>query len=488
MFLTRLTRQLARNTTLPIPSISMSFSFNSNTISIQRRNVTVHSSTAEVKKKKKPKPSILTPEEMELEQLATQGDVESQHRFGMLMLAKAKGDERKHPELEQQNNKDQQPVEDEQVVAKRAKEKASVVISEIRAQQRANNKIRRTVVKTAKNNNEPYHQPNTMSALINASDIKANGLRMKGVEWLLKAHHTGYVPSTVALANVMYSNVLETKETGAKGLASIDKVIHLWSSVAPHPDACFNLGKLYYDGCEAIPEFVPNRIESIQWFEEAAKEGDTASQFWLGYVYHYGDALANILPDGNQTLAHLTQASQGGHSDASMYLYTLHLNGDESINIETNPSQAMKYLNIAAYEQDSDEAYNVLAELYFHGYGKDEDGYENVPDEDSNDGTVGTIQVKQDVQKALNYYLKAGDLGNSNALCSAAAMYYHGLGADKNLLKSYQLYQLAVDADSDNKEAWRNLASCYYHGHGTKQDIELAKTILKTVLKDEKEE
>jgi TPR repeat protein len=81
--------------------------------------------------------------------------------------------------------------------------------------------------------------------------------------------------------------------------------------------------------------------------------------------------------------------------------------------------------------------------------------------------------------------LEAGDLGHSNALCSAGAMFFHGLGTERNFTKSYQLYQHAVDADSENKEAWRNLASCYYHGHGTKKDVKLAKTILDTVLKDE---
>jgi TPR repeat protein len=347
--------------------------------------------------------------------------------------------------------------EEEHEEAARAKQKAEAVMSEIRAQQRSNQKVRRRVVKDAKASGASRTQGDTMTALITELDVKANSMRMKGVEWLLKAHQQGYASSTVALANVMYENI----QNGQGSIDQLKKVITLWSSVSPHPDACFNLGKLYYDGIPSISEFETNKGVSFEWFQSAAQEGDAASQYWLGYMHHVGDEECGVVPNRDVALMMLKSASDQRHIDASIYLYTLYRNGDSAIEVDASDSKALHYLHVAK-EQGSDEAYNVLGDLYFHG-------------------TEMGIDVN--LTESLKSYLKSGELGNSFALCSAAAMYHHGYGAERDWIKSYQLYQLAVDCDSDNKEAWRNLASCYYYGHGTKQDVELAKTILNTVLK-----
>ena len=445
---------------------------------IQRRShVTVHSSTesalpnpTQKKKKKKKKKVKLSPEEEQMTQDALDGDVESQHRLGMFYLAKAKGEEPRFPELAAAHTKEEQQLTEQEI----GKQKAEAVISEIRAQQRANNKVRRDFVRQSRRGLAKTTDT-TMTALITADGQKINTLKQQGVQWLLQSHQAGHVESTIALANVMYDNVIDTntEEEPQGNLDQVDKIISLWKSTAPHPDSCFNLGKLYHDGIEELPAFKIDRVESMKWFNMASEKGDVASKYWLGFVHHQGDTESGVVRNGALALQLLKEASELDHADASMYLYSLYRNGDlggmhgsgggeGDVHIEIDLTLAWKYL-LLAKDQGSSDALNVLADVHFHG----EDG----------------VDVDQTI--ALRYYLEAGDAGHSNALCSAAAMFFHGLGTDRNFTKAYQLYQHAVDADGDNKEAWRNLASCYYHGHGTKIDVKLAKTILNTVLKDE---
>jgi TPR repeat protein len=435
------------------------------------RSITVHSSTDSTTtyevidptndEKQRQRHTKLSPQEVKLTQKAFDGHIESQHRLGMFYLAKAKGQEPRFPHLTNETtNDDNQHLTEEE----RGKQKADAVVLEIRAQQRANSKIRRNFVKQSRNGLTNQNDT-TMTALMNDSDQKNNQLKQQGVKWLLKSHESGYVDSTIALANVMYENIRQNGKEGqtAGTIQHVNKIVSLWKSTSPHPDSCFNLGKLYYDGIDAVPEFNIDRKESMKWFNLASDEGDAASKYWLGYVHHNGDEECGVVPNNDIAIQFLEEAASLNHADAAMYLYSLYRNGDSGdVTIDINMELAWKYL-LLAKDQGSSEALNVLADLHFHGL----------------DG----LDVDQTI--ALRYYLEAGDLGHSNALCSAGAMFFHGLGTERNFTKSYQLYQHAVDADSENKEAWRNLASCYYHGHGTKKDVKLAKTILDTVLKDE---
>lgn len=180
-----------------------------------------------------------------------------------------------------------------------------------------------------------------------------------------------------------------------------------------------------------------------------------------------------IVPiDPERSFELLDDASRGGHSEASMYLCTFFRDGvgdDVSPGFgKPQPERMWEYLRLAEAQGSADAMY-MLADL--HLYGDRESG------------------LQPDAPLALRYYLDAGEAGpHSEALCSAAAMFFHGLGtnegisARERLKRAYELYQQAVDADSDNKEAWRNLASCYYHGHGVQKDVKLARYILKTVL------
>ncbi len=477
--------------------------------------VTVHSSTDDpagtgnghkdpvktesraAKAKAKAKAKVLTlieQEEARLQELAEEGDAESQFILGLYCLDRATGAEPRFPHLEAQKREQDAAAAAAAAAATAAdpsssssdtttsnttdgdaaddpQARAQAVIRDIRQQQRDNNKLRRKAARARRDAGQPLNfRENLLS--VSAADQRAGKLRKDGVRWLLQAHHGGHAKATIALANQLV-NLAQSAEddeddaaedqgqaAAARDSNPLRQAMALYESVAgSHPDACFNLGKLHYEGSPRHG-VLSDRRASVDWFLRAAEMDDPAAQYWLGYLYHVGDAAAQVEPDMGRALELLEAAATAGHGEAAMYLCTLHRAGDDALNLAPSGDAMWKYLRLAE-AAGSAEALFMLADVHFHG----------------------TDGVGVDAPKALRYYLEAGELSHSAALCSAAAMHFQGLGTARDLKRAYQLYQLAVDADSGNLDAWRNLASCYYHGHGVPQDRSLAKTILETVLR-----
>jgi len=74
--------------------------------------------------------------------------------------------------------------------------------------------------------------------------------------------------------------------------------------------------------------------------------------------------------------------------------------------------------------------------------------------------------VKKSVQKAISLFQKAMEMGNANGTSALASCYFKGCGfvADRN--KAVKLYQKAIETDKKCARAIRNLAACYLHGEG----------------------
>lgn len=441
------------------------------------------------KRKEKKYSQDVDPEELRLKALAEQsGRAIDQFNLGMFYLSKAKGAEPRYPELASMNSH-VQPGGGAHLGESKAA--AMSVVKEVRQMQRDNSKLRRKMAKASASESAS----GSRKLAISAEDVKVTKTHRQGTTWLLRAHEGGHTEATIALANqLVQADSVEPSGADSSRDASrrIFQAIELYKAASPHPDACFNLGKLYYDG---IPNHLSmDRFESVRWFQLAAEAGDLASKFFLGHLYRVGEkdrSLAmpagttaeSIAEDSGETtwivpidpersFELLDDASRGGHSEASMYLCTFFRDGvgdDVSPGFgKPQPERMWEYLRLAEAQGSADAMY-MLADL--HLYGDRESG------------------LQPDAPLALRYYLDAGEAGpHSEALCSAAAMFFHGLGtnegisARERLKRAYELYQQAVDADSDNKEAWRNLASCYYHGHGVQKDVKLARYILKTVL------
>lgn len=88
--------------------------------------------------------------------------------------------------------------------------------------------------------------------------------------------------------------------------------------------------------------------------------------------------------------------------------------------------------------------------------------------------------VQQSFQKALEWYLKAGESGNPSGFILAGMMYEEGEGVEQDYAKAFDLYQRSADMGDTTGLAY--LASMYAQGYGTAKDVEKAKALLKQAI------
>lgn len=84
--------------------------------------------------------------------------------------------------------------------------------------------------------------------------------------------------------------------------------------------------------------------------------------------------------------------------------------------------------------------------------------------------------MKQDLDKAFNYYKKGADSGSVSCMYDAGYMLYKGLGCRQNYEKAAELFRSAVDYD--HPHALYMLGLCYRNGYGVERSDEQAEFYL----------
>ena len=159
----------------------------------------------------------------------------------------------------------------------------------------------------------------------------------------------------------------------------------------------------------------------------------------------------------------LTQAADKGHASAQLYLAQIYRSGDADLAVLADAAKAAVYLDKAATQKQPDALF-ALGDMHLHGT----DGRE------------------RDLTKALAFFEAAGDAGSADALCSAGAMYYNGVGVPSNFERAFELYQRA--AEQNSLPALRNLAAMYVEGKGTPQSIDMGVYLWKVVQRLEQQQ
>ena len=80
--------------------------------------------------------------------------------------------------------------------------------------------------------------------------------------------------------------------------------------------------------------------------------------------------------------------------------------------------------------------------------------------------------VKQNYQKAIEFYMRAIEKGNSKAMHHLAYMYVRGTGVKQNYKKAIKLYTLAIK--KGNSKSMNNLAHMYQSGNGVERNYQKA--------------
>lgn len=131
-------------------------------------------------------------------------------------------------------------------------------------------------------------------------------------------------------------------------------------------------------------------------------------------------------------------------------------------------------------------AMTIIGALYYTGHGAPHDpqraleqwknaglflDYHDALSKLGNLYRVGEI-VEKDIDKAIDYYTRAGALGSSIALWNLGAMYFSGEGVPRDKERAVLYYQMA--ARMGNTKAQVDLGLCYENGEGIPEDIDEA--------------
>lgn len=84
---------------------------------------------------------------------------------------------------------------------------------------------------------------------------------------------------------------------------------------------------------------------------------------------------------------------------------------------------------------------------------------------------TGTNGFPLNYNKALDYFKKAAELGNADAMNYLGVMYQYGQNVIKNTTTAADWYYKAIQADNENAYAAHNLGGLYYNGDGVPKDM-----------------
>jgi len=184
-------------------------------------------------------------------------------------------------------------------------------------------------------------------------------------------------------------------------------------------------------------------LKSLEMFKEVhRKKGDDRAQYWIGYIYYYGQGLQREYI----TAAHwFNKSAEQNNREAIYMLANMHSTGK---GVVKNSKLAVKLYTRAA-ELGLPESQWVLGDLYYRGLG-----------------------VEQDHNLSFQWYLKAAEQGNAQSQYNVGLALYLGRGVDIDYPRALHWFEMA--AQKNVLAAIDALANIYYDGKHLKQDFKKA--------------
>ena len=333
--------------------------------------------------------------------------------------------------------------------------------------------------------------------------------------WFLKAAEQGLPEAQYVVGNMYYTG---------NGVVERDlkEAFNWFYSAGEHgeADAQYSLGIMYYNG-----EFVEkNYDDAFKWFLKSAKQDNAAAQFEIGYMFENG---ISVEQNYSAALMWYKKADANGDERAAEKIkefkvtrnadiYTADFSSDdeeapdkkveayhedeaeqkeETTSENTNNEEGGGNESADEKEQVKTETekrkFNVgkfvvaiglvalIAVSIFSIYDDSED------EEESSEKVVDAEElfvlglryysgngVRQNYEKAMEYFHKAAELGYAPAQASLGEMYREGRGVNRDYKESFKWYLKA--AESGMSESQYNVGYMYYHGEGVEVSKEKA--------------
>lgn len=205
-----------------------------------------------------------------------------------------------------------------------------------------------------------------------------------------------------------------------------------------------------------VPDDLKPSAETLKLLE-LAKSGDKAAQLKAFELYTEG---TDVPPSVIRADYWLTQAALSGDANAQYHLGWKYDIGKDPHSVDAG--QAIRFFSMAASQGHRD----AMTRLAFV--------YKNDPFDDEPEAAHSIYARKphKDMAKAISWFIKAANLGDSFAAYMLAEVYGRGDHVPVDMTKAFFWYQKS--AQGQYMEAMLKLAEFYQAGKGSAKDVEAA--------------
>lgn len=198
---------------------------------------------------------------------------------------------------------------------------------------------------------------------------------------------------------------------------------------------------IMYDGGKGVTK---NYYEAMNWYKKAAEKGYDWAMVNIGSSYYYGQG---VTKDYTESLKWYKKAAEKGNTTALNQIGMFYCEG---IALPKDYKEAFNWFKKSADKGNSEAMINI-ANMYYAGYlsGGDKfivlwleeaakSGHKFVKEEAYTCGESHYILLNY--SKALEWYIKAYELGKKDVKYKIAEMYREGIGVskDKSLAKEWE--------------------------------------------------
>ena len=240
--------------------------------------------------------------------------------------------------------------------------------------------------------------------------------------------------------------------------------------------AMVDLGELYFHG-DGVKE--DNEIANY-WFEKAANSynGNWCAFAHLGMAYHHGWGKE---VDYGKAKEYYEKALAAGEENILCPFGEIYYD-------EKDYEKAWDYFRRAAVEgnQFQRDAEEHIADMYYYGHGAAQDfakaaeWYEKAAEHGNSDAMcslavmfINDEEMPKDEEKALHWMLEAANNGSVSAMENMGRMYKNGDCVPQDAVASLAWFKKS--AEHGNPDAMFSVGGCYYQGLGVEEDWRQAK-------------
>lgn len=292
----------------------------------------------------------------------------------------------------------------------------------------------------------------------------------KAIEYYKEAAKLGFNKSMAILGKIYFEGlgVIKDYSEAAKWLKQAAELGNV--------DAMYLFGNMYRKGLG-----VDKDVEkALFWLKKVANLSNSNAMYDIGIIYFYERGV-NI--DYKEGLKWLKKAANLNNNVALNYIGMLYLKGSV---VEKNYNEAIYFFE-KAKKLGNKDALNNIGYMYQYGYGVEKDIQKavdyykeaNISTSLSNIAYIylnAEIDIEPNYKKALEWFKKAADLGNANAMLKIGEIYQAGY---YNRIKTeYEIQQDEIEslrwfkkaADLGNADAMWHIGHKYSVGSGVKEN------------------